>query len=244
MNPTATTKPLTVLLLAGLCASFVATSQAALLDRAYLNKAKAGGPAGEVTFIEPAIVFHGMSASLSVWSVSIYDERKQKYPGDLFSYAAKLVSGPVDEGGAAGALAYLSIKLPAGQHRFRIFYAGKPLTDVTAAVEAGKATLVHVVTASATELQRREGQATFAVDAHVRQPGSVPLHTGPGALAALLDLLAKHPSSGCRWKAVEELRRLGDPKAVDALCAVAANDADAYVRHFAAETIESLRKPR
>jgi len=218
--------------------------EGAVLDRAYLNKVKGGGPAGEVTFIEPAIVFHGMSASLSVWSVSIYDERKQKYPGDLFSYPAKVVSGPTEPSGLAGALAYLSIKLPAGAHRFRIFYAGRPLTDVSATVEAGKASVVQIVTARAQEVQRGSNQATFAVDALARQAGVVPLHTDSDSLTALLETVAKHPSSVCRWKAVEELRRLGDVRVVDTLQAAAVNDADSYVKHFAAETAGSLRSPR
>ena len=66
-----------------------------------------------------------------------------------------------------------------------------------------------------------------------------PLTNTRGRTALATDL--KSPAGHCRWKAVEELRRLGDKRAVPLLETMAHDDTDGNVRHYARQAADRLQ---
>lgn len=207
------------------------------LKNSYVTRVKPGETVGEVTFREARpILTSGMSPTLSAWTVGLFDPEKQKFPGDLTALLGKTIHTP------AGQVSHLSFRLPPGWHRFRIYYAGQTAKELAIQVTANQAKLVHIGAAKVGEARQLTPAITLqGVDLFINESGAVPLHSGPDALAALQDLLGKSPDPDSRWKAVEELRRLGDHRAIPALQQTAANDADALVRHFAGEAVIQLQ---
>ena len=210
------------------------------LKNSYVTRVKPGETVGEVTFLEARpILTSGMSPTLSAWTVGLFDPEKQKFPGDLTALLGKTIHTP------AGQVSHLSFRLPPGIHRFRVYYAGQTAKELAIQVTANQAKLVHIGAAKVGEARKLTPAMTLqGVDLFIDEAGTVPLHTGPDALNVLQEHMAKSPDADFRWKAVEELRRLGDRRAIPALQQAATNDADGLVRHFAGEAAVILQSDK
>lgn len=207
------------------------------LKNSYVTRAKPGEPVGEITFLEARpLLASGMSPTLSAWTVGLFDPEKQRFPGDLTALLGKTIHTP------AGQVSHLSFRLPPGWHRFRIYYAGQTAKELAIQLTANQAKLVQIGAVKVGDLRKFTPTISLqGVDLFIHEAGTVPLHTGPGALAVLQHLLGESPEPDIRWKAVEELRRLGDRRAIPVLQQTAATDADALVRHFAGEAAAQLQ---
>ena len=219
----------TALLLAG------CISDTFILDRAFVDRTTPGQPSGEITLMEHPVKFFNALPLYAAWSIVLYDEKNEKYPGDLFSYPAKLLTG------SEGLLATLTLKLPEGRHKLRIYYFGKVARDLEVQVEKDRATVLSLNTANIKK-QEIPGKGTeYTLDLLVIEVARVATHRHPDAFTALANDL-KSSSGHCRWKAVEELRRLGDKRAIPLLEAVVRGDPDNNVRHYAGQAVASLQQ--
>lgn len=218
----------TVLLLAG------CISDTFILDKAFVDRTTPGQPSGEIALMEHPVTLFNALPLYAAWSIVIYDEKSQKYPGDLFSYPAKLISGN------SGLLATLTLKLPEGRHKLRIYYFGKVARDLEVQVEKDRATVVSLNT---TNIKKQEtpGKGTeYTIALLIIEVARVATHRHPDAFTALSGDL-KSSSGHSRWKAVEELRRLGDKRALPLLEAVARDDTDNNVRHYARQAVDFIQ---
>lgn len=206
-----------------------------ILDKAFVDRTTPGQPSGEITLMEHPVAFFNTLPLYAAWSIVLYDEKNQKYPGDLFSYPAKLVPGN------AGLLATLSLKLPEGRHKLRIYYFGKVAKDLEVQVEKDRATVLSLNTANIKKQEIPDKGTEYTLDLLVIEIARVATHRHPDAFNALSGDL-KSPSGHSRWKAVEELRRLGDKRAVPLLLALAESDPDTNVRHYARQAATSLQQ--
>jgi hypothetical protein len=218
----------TALLLAG------CISDTFILDKAFVDRTTPGQPSGEITLMEHPVRFFNALPLYAAWSIVLYDEKNEKYPGDLFSYPAKLLTG------SEGLLATLTLKLPEGRHKLRIYYFGKVARDLEVQVEKDRAAVLSLNTANIKKQEIPDKGTQYSLDLLVIETARVATYRHPDAFTALSNDL-KSSSSHCRWKAVEELRRLGDKRAVPLLEAVARDDADGNVRHYARQAVDHIK---